>query len=61
MNERTFNSYDKADAFAALVRKLSGQDAIVVQVDASVWVVRPYFGRKSIIDVTEELLRQVAK
>ncbi|MDB5728871.1 MAG: hypothetical protein JWR25_1173 [Noviherbaspirillum sp.] len=60
MNERTFNSYEKADIFAALVRKLSGQDAIVVQVD-SVWVVRPYFGRKSIIDVTEELLRQVAK
>jgi hypothetical protein len=60
MNERTFSSYDKADEFASLVRRLSGQDAIVVQVE-SVWVVRPYFGRKSIIDVTEELLRQVAK
>lgn len=60
MSERTFSTFDQASEFAALMKKLCGQEVVVVQ-DGSEWVVRPGLGRKTIVEVTEALLRQVGK
>jgi hypothetical protein len=60
MSERTFTTFERATEFAALMKKLCGQDVAVVQ-HGPEWVVRPSFGRKSIVEVTEALLRQVGK
>jgi hypothetical protein len=60
MSERTFNTFEKATDFAALMTKLCGQEVMVVQYGTE-WVVRPGLGRKTIVEVTEALLRQVGK
>jgi hypothetical protein len=60
MSERIFNNFEKANMFASLMKKMSGQEFAVVQQEGH-WVVRPNFGSKSIVDVTEELLRQIGK
>lgn len=60
MSERIFSTFEQATTFAALMKKLSGQPASVLQQGAH-WVVRPGFGSKSIVEVTEELLRQIGK
>lgn len=60
MSERTFDSFEKASVFASLMKKLSGRQVNIMQQGAH-WVVRPGFGSKSIVEVTEELLRQVGK
>jgi hypothetical protein len=60
MSERTFSTFEKASMFASLMKKLSGREATVLQ-QGGHWVVRPGFGQKTIVEVTEELLRQVGK
>ncbi|MDB5770805.1 MAG: hypothetical protein V7606_576 [Burkholderiales bacterium] len=60
MNERTFSSFETATTFAILMKKLCGNEPTVVQLGAE-WVVRPGFGQKTIVEVTEALLRQVNK
>lgn len=60
MSERTFNTFETATDFAALMKKLCGQEVVVVQ-HGTEWVVRPGLGRKTIVEVTEALLRQVGK
>jgi hypothetical protein len=60
MSERIFSTFEKATEFAVLMKKLCGQEVTVVQYGPE-WVVRPGFGRKTIVDVTEALLRQVGK
>jgi hypothetical protein len=51
---------EKANLFASLMKKMSGQDMTILQRDGQ-WVVRPNFGSMSIVEVTEELLRQVGR
>jgi hypothetical protein len=60
MSERTFDTFERAAEFAALMRKLCGQDVAVIQ-HGPKWAVRPSYGRKTIVEVTEALLRQVGK
>jgi hypothetical protein len=60
MSERTFSTFEKATEFASLMKKLCGREVAVVQQDDD-WVVRPCFGQKTIVEVTEALLRQVGK
>lgn len=60
MSERTFSTFEKATEFASLMKKLCGQEVNVVQHGAE-WVVRPGFGQRTIVEVTEALLRQVGK
>jgi hypothetical protein len=60
MSERTFSTVEKATEFASLMKNLCGQEVIVLQ-QGSHWVVRPDSGTKTIVEVTEELLRQVRK
>jgi hypothetical protein len=60
MSERTFSTLEKANLFASLMKKMSGQDMTILQRDGQ-WVVRPNFGSMSIVEVTEELLRQVGR
>jgi hypothetical protein len=60
MSERTFSTVEKAAEFASLMKKLCGREVTVVQ-QGGEWVVRPGFGQKTIVEVTEALLRQVGK
>lgn len=60
MSERTFSTFEEASAFASLMKKLCGQDMIVLQ-QGAVWVVGPRFRQQTIVEVTEALLRQLSK
>jgi hypothetical protein len=60
MSERTFSSFEKATAFASLMKKLCGQEMSVWH-RGDAWVVRPGFGQQTIVEVTEALLRQIGK
>ncbi len=61
MSERKFNTLEEANHVARLVRILSGQPVSVVQDGEQTWVVRPDIGQRSIVEVTQALLRQVGK
>ncbi len=61
MSERKFKTLDEANHVARLVRILSGQPVSVVQDGEDTWVVRPEIGQRSIVEVTQALLRQVGK
>lgn len=61
MSERKFKKQEEANQVARLVRILSGQPVLVIQTDGNTWVVRPEIGQRSIVEVTEALLRQVGK
>lgn len=61
MSERKFKTLEEANNVARLVRILSGQPVSVVQDGEDTWVVRPEIGQRSIVEVTQALLRQVGK
>jgi hypothetical protein len=60
MSERTFSTFKKATEFSVLMKKFCGREVAVIQHGPG-WVVRPSFGRQTIVEVTEALLRQVGK
>jgi len=61
MSERKFNTLEDANKFARLMKILSGQPVNVTCDGAGSWTVRPAVRQRSIVEVTEALLRQVGK
>jgi hypothetical protein len=60
MSERRFGTLEEANVFARLMRSVSGQEMCVSR-DGKGWIVHGAQRSWSIVDVTEELLRQVGK
>lgn len=61
MSERKFTTLDEANRFARLMKILSGQPVNVTPDGEGSWTVRPAIRQRSIVEVTEALLRQVGK
>lgn len=60
MSERKFPSLHEANNVAALIKKTAGHNVAVMQTGDH-WVVRPITGPMSMVEVTQELLRQLGK
>ncbi|TFV87479.1 hypothetical protein E4K72_22510 [Oxalobacteraceae bacterium OM1] len=60
MGERRFKTQDEANLFARMMRGISGLEMDVAQ-DGAAWVVKMAARSWSMVELTEELLRQNAK
>jgi hypothetical protein len=60
MSERRFKTVEEANVFARLMRNVSGLE-VKVSRDGDNWIVHAARRSWSMVEVTEELLRQVGK
>lgn len=60
MSERLFETQEEANIYVTMLKRLAGLEVRVVR-NGEHWMVKPPRRTMSIVEITEELLRQVGK